>query len=47
LVGYALASLGCALPIFLAVLASSVTPKGVSSAGGAFFTYAAEKDTHP
>ena len=40
-IGYALASLGCTLPIFLAVLASSLTMEGVGSAGGAFIAYAA------
>jgi cytochrome c-type biogenesis protein len=40
-IGYAVASLGCTLPIFLAVLASSLTAEGVGSAGGAFFAYAA------
>ncbi len=40
-VGYALASLGCTLPIFLAVLASSLTAEGAISAAGAFIAYAA------
>ena len=40
-IGYALASLGCTLPIFLAVLASSLTTEGAVSAGGAFIAYAA------
>ena len=38
--GYAIASLGCTLPIFLAVLASALATEGPVSAGGAFIAYA-------
>jgi cytochrome c-type biogenesis protein len=39
-IGYALASLGCTLPIFLAVLAGALASEGVASAAGAFVAYA-------
>lgn len=39
-IGYALASLGCTLPIFLAVLAGALASEGAASAAGAFVAYA-------
>lgn len=38
--GYALASPGCTLPIFLAVLAGALASEGAASAAGAFVAYA-------
>ncbi len=39
-IGYAAASLGCTLPIFLALLPSALATEGAASAGGAFVAYA-------